>query len=363
MSTQIQQGKKFTLEEVVQFTDLIAEKLNVAIDKVNDVNHKTHVLSVNASIEAARAGAYGRPFGIVATNMSELSEVTSKITDNMRNDTKEIINVGNMIKTQSKEYRGNRLSDLALANIDLIDRNLYERTADVRWWATDGSVVGALSNKTQEAYDFASKRLGVILQAYTVYYDLVIADVDGNIVANGNAEKFPSKGTNVSDSRWFISAMNTKNSGQFGFESVHRSNLVSNNLTLIYSAAVRENGDTKGNIIGVLGVVFKWESLSQTVIDHTPISEDEKKNTRICIVDDSGMVLADSEGKMLRENLDFDQKTSLFSEKKNHIFIEYAGLNCCIAHALSPGFEGYSTGWHSVIIQKLGTAKKAKQVK
>jgi hypothetical protein len=122
---------------------------------------------------------------------------------------------------------------------------------------------------------------------------------------------------------------------------------------------VRENGDSKGNIIGVLGVIFKWESLSQTVIDHTPISEDEKKNTRICIVDDSGLILADSEGKMLRESLDFDQKTSLFSEKQNYLFTEYAGMNCCFAHALSPGFEGYSTGWHSIIIQKLGTAKKA----
>ncbi len=362
-TVQLQQGKKFTLEEVVEFTDLIAEKLNGAIDKVDDVNHKTHVLSVNASIEAARAGTFGRPFGIVATNMSELSEETSKITDNMRKDTKEIINVGNMIKTQSKEYRGNRLSDLALVNIDLIDRNLYERTADVRWWATDGSIVDALTKKTQDAYDFASKRLGTILQAYTVYYDLVLADVNGNIVANGNSDKFSSIGQNVSNSRWFISAMNTKNSGQYGFESVHRSELVSNNLCLIYSVAVRENAEPKGQIVGVLGVIFKWESLAQTVIQHTPISEDERKNTRICIVDDSGLILADSEGKMLRETINFDQKTSLMSEKKNHIFVEYGGLNCCIAHALSPGFEGYSTGWHSIILQKLGTAKKAKLVK
>jgi hypothetical protein len=362
-TTQIQQGKKFTLEEVVEFTDLIAEKLNSAIDKVDDVNHKTHVLSVNASIEAARAGTYGRPFGIVATNMSELSEETSKITDNMRKDTKEIINVGNMIKTQSKEFRGNRLSDLALVNVDLIDRNLYERTADIRWWATDPNVIESLTKKSQDSSNSASKRLGVILQAYTVYYDLVIADVNGNIISNGNPEKFPSRGVNVSDSRWFVSAMNTKNSGQFGFESVHRSSLVSNNLCLIYSAAVRQNGDPKGEIIGVLGGIFKWESLAQTVIEHTPISEDEKKNTRICIVDDSGLILADSDGKTLRESLDFDQKTSLLSERKNHIFVEYTGLNCCIAHALSPGFEGYSTGWHSIIIQRLGTAKKARLVK
>jgi hypothetical protein len=342
----------------VEFTDLIAEKLDTAIDKVDNINHKTHVLSVNASIEAARAGTYGRPFGIVATNMSELSEETSKITEKMRNDTKEILQVGTLIKTQSKDFRGKRLTDLALVNIDLIDRNLYERTADVRWWATDGSVVGALTNKTRESYEFVTKRLGVILQAYTVYYDLVLADVNGNIIANGNPQKFSSVNANVADSSWFTSAMRTKNGGEFGFQTVHHSPLVSNNLALIYSCAVRENGDTKGNIIGTLGVIFKWESLSQTVIQHTPIDEEEKKNTRICIVDDDGVILADSDNKILKDKFVFDKKTSLFSEKKNYMFTEYGGMDTCIAHALSPGFEGYSTGWHSLIIQKLAVSKK-----
>lgn len=358
--SELQQGKKFTLEEVVEFTDLIAEKLDNAIDKVDNINHKTHVLSVNASIEAARAGTYGRPFGIVATNMSELSEETTKITEKMRNDTKEILQVGSLIKAQSKDFRGNRLSDLALVNVDLIDRNLYERTADVRWWATDGSVVDALAKKTPESYDAVAKRLAVILQAYTVYYDLVLADTDGKIVANGNPQ-YSSANTPVADSRWFSSAVKTKSGSEFGFESVHRSGLVDNNLALIYSCAVRENGDTKGKVIGVLGVIFKWESLSQTIIRHTPIDDDEKKNTRICVTDDDGVVLADSDNKMLKDKIQFDKKTSLYSEKKNYLFTDYGGLECCIAHALSPGFEGYSTGWHSIIIQNLGNiSKKAK---
>lgn len=357
-AAELKQEKKFTLEEVVEFTDLIAEKLNTAIDKVDNINHKTHVLSVNASIEAARAGTYGRPFGIVASNMSELSEETSKITDKMRNDTKEILNVGALIKTQAKDFRGNRLSDLALVNIDLIDRNLYERTADVRWWATDGNVVDALTKKTHDAFDFASKRLGVILQAYTVYNDLVLVDTDGRVVANGNTQSFSSVNTDVSEMPWFTSAMRTKSGSEFGFETVHHSSLVNNDLALIYSCAVRENGDARGKIIGVLGVVFKWETLSQTIIAHTPIHGEEKMHTRICITDDDGVILADSENKMLRDKFSFDQKTSLFSEKKNYLFSEYQGAECCIAHALSPGFEGYSTGWHSIIIQKVGNVKR-----
>lgn len=37
--------------------------------------------------------------------------------------------------------RGERMVDLALDAVELIDRNLYERTCDVRWWATDSAVV------------------------------------------------------------------------------------------------------------------------------------------------------------------------------------------------------------------------------
>jgi C4-dicarboxylate-specific signal transduction histidine kinase len=168
---------------------------------------------------------------------------------------------------------------------------------------------------------------------------LVLVDTSGNIVANGNTQEFSSVNTNVSDSQWFTSAMRTKSGSEFGFQTVHKSPLVNNNLALVYSCAVREGGDTKGKIIGVLGVIFKWESLSQTIIQHTPIGEEEKVNTRVCIVDDDGLILADS-------------------EKKNYLFSEYEGAECCIAHALSPGFEGYYTGWHSLIIQKLGNISK-----
>ncbi len=68
-------------------------------------------------------------------------------------------------------------------NIDLIDRCLYERTCDVRWWATDSAVVDALAHATPHSYEYATRRLGVILKAYTVYLDLVLADHTGIIMA------------------------------------------------------------------------------------------------------------------------------------------------------------------------------------
>src|SRR6266571_2758733 len=45
------------------------------------------------------------------------------------------------IQQITERSRGERMVDLALNAIELIDRNLYERTCDVRWWATDSAVV------------------------------------------------------------------------------------------------------------------------------------------------------------------------------------------------------------------------------
>ena len=63
----------------------------------------------------------------------------------------------------SQRSRGERMMDLSLNAIELIDRNLYERTCDVRWWATDSAVVDCAASPAPAAVTYASERLGVIL--------------------------------------------------------------------------------------------------------------------------------------------------------------------------------------------------------
>ena len=44
---------------------------------------------------------------------------------------------------------GDRL--IEIAGVEIIDRNLYERSCDVRWWATDSAVVDALEQPSEAA--------------------------------------------------------------------------------------------------------------------------------------------------------------------------------------------------------------------
>ncbi|MGI0047230.1 MAG: methyl-accepting chemotaxis protein, partial [Nitrosotalea sp.] len=329
-------GGSFTLERVADLSGILASKVESAINEIERLNGQTHMIAINARIEASRAGMAGKAFSVVAEQMNDLSGKIGVVSKKMRNESRGSIDeLGNLIKTQATHVRGTRLSDLALTNIDLIDRNLYERSCDVRWWATDDSVINALSKKTKEAYDLVSKRLGIILNSYTVYFDLVLCDMDGNIVANGRPDVYKSVGMNAKNTKWFISAMKTSNGKEFGFQTVNKCPLVNNDLSLIFSCTIREHGDQNGAILGILGVVFRWQDLAQKIVKGVSISDEEKDGTRICVVDENGLLLADSKDLMLEETIEFLGKNDLFSQKKGYTVSEYKNEKCCIAHALS----------------------------
>ena len=70
-------------------------------------------------------------------------------------------------------------------------------------------------------------------------------------------------------------------------------------------------------------------------------------------MDAEGLVLADSHGKITQEVLQLPRQCELFGMKKGYILDKFKGEPMLIAHAQSPGFETYATGWHSLILQKL----------
>jgi hypothetical protein len=330
----------------------LSQSLNTAIGEIRDINTNTKLLSLNARIEAARAGVAGAAFGVVAQEMQGLSGKTAQAAESLANQTKRVID--ELVHVLGTKVRGTRLSDIALTNIDLIDRCLYERTCDVRWWATDQSVVDALTEPTPESRRHASQRLGVILNAYTVYYDLVLCDLSGRVIANGRPQEYKSVGMEQAGENWFRDAATSRSGDEFGFQTAHRSRLVDGKMSLVYSCGVRHEGNANGKLLGVLGIVFNWEALAQTIMANAPVAEEEREVTRCVITDGDGTLLADSWGKQLQESLGLPELSQILAERKNFVTGDYRGQKCCIAHALAPGFETYSTGWHSLVIQPIG---------
>ncbi len=347
-------------ERIHELASTLSSRLDAALREIQAINMQTKLLSFNAQIEAARAGIVGASFNVVASEMIRLSTTTTAVSDRLRREMLDPIHsleeISALLAESVMQVRGTRLSELAAVNIDLVDRNLYERSCDVRWWATDISIVRAATTRDEADCTFAAERMRVILGAYTVYADIVLCDLEGRVLANGHPDKHRFT-KNQAHTEWFRSALRTASGEEFGFQGAHRMEEVPGHHVLVYSCTVREGGEQHAQVIGILGVLFKWDALGQTVVNNTPIAKDEKTLTRCLVVDDSGSVLADTQGRIRQETLSFGELHAFMKEgAKAFRVISFGGKRHLAAYAKSQGFETYATGWHSVILQELAGA-------
>lgn len=180
---------EITQNRISQLASDIAERLRESIKDIQSVNDDIHVLSINAKILAAKAGVGGRGFAVVADAVRAMVSRTQRITDALRvsidSTVRELMEINDFLGTK---VRAERLSQVAENMIDIVDRNLYERSCDVRWWSTEASLVAALENPGPETLARCGERLGIILDSYTVYLDIVVCDLSGNVVASRASE-------------------------------------------------------------------------------------------------------------------------------------------------------------------------------
>jgi hypothetical protein len=109
-------------------------------------------------------------------------------------------------------------------------------------------------------------------------------------------------------------------------------------------------------VLGVLVILFNWDALALTIVRRTPLTADEWTRTRVCIVDNSGHVLADSQADG-SARMDVNGWKPLLAQPRSSAVLRVDGKPTCVAHAASPGYETYRTGWHSLILQGVAEAE------
>lgn len=327
-----------------------------AIERINDINRTIHILSMNARVEAARAGEAGRGFTVVAQELTRLSAQTETTAHEVQAAARRTsAELGELAAGLREEVRDNRLCDLALHAMDLVDRNLYERSCDVRWWATDSSLVDCAAEPSPARVDHACRRLGQILDSYTVYADLLLAGPDGRILANGRRMRWPGTvGSRVGDRAWFQGARQQRTGAEYVQEPLHAEPLVGGDRALVFGCAVRAGGAVDGAVLGVLGIVFRWDALGPKLMQDLPLSEAERRRTRAMIVDDQGEVLADADPARIGQRLPPDWLAGLRRGPRGATPVRVGGREARACHASSPGFETYRSGWHGLLLAEAG---------
>jgi hypothetical protein len=310
---------------------------------------QTNLLALNATIEAARAGEAGRGFAVVAQEVKNLATQAANNSKEMRTSfLKKIHEQTSVITQQFRLNDYNRLSEMAQTLIQLIVRNLYERTADCRWWATDEAFYRALEEATEAHLKHAQERLSIINRFYSVYSDLVLVDRNGRIVASSQPQRFQSvTGADVSGSRWFRDAIETLSGDQYVVDDIYYCPLHHRQLVSVYAASVRSGGKMNGDLLGVLGVYFDWPEQSRSIVRDEPnLSPEEWEIARVILLDGGMRVIASSDDKQLLELFPLKAEG-----RSKGYYIENGTL---IAFARTLGYQEYDgLGWYGVITKKL----------
>ncbi|MDE1183019.1 methyl-accepting chemotaxis protein [Paraburkholderia sp.] len=336
--------------EIVELTHHVKKLATGKISDINDINREATFLALNALIEAARAGHAGRGFAVVANQVKHVSarigEITTGLNRELAGSLARLTDLGDSMIERLRASEGQRGADLALNMIDVIDRNLYERSCDVRWWATDSAVVECLADATPHTAAFASSRLSVILDSYTVYRDLWIVDASGRVVANGRPEQYAVRGQDVSHASWFRDAMKTPTGAEFVAGDIEALPALRHAQVATYATAIRQNGAADGKPLGALIIFFDWAPQASAVVKGVRLSADEWKRTRCLIVNARHRVIAASDDKGV-----LDEPFHLVTHGKPAGFYHLPDGRT-VSFAATPGYESYKgLGWFGVVVQ------------
>ncbi|WP_457424916.1 chemotaxis protein CheW [Roseateles sp. P5_E7] len=240
-----------------------------------------------------------------------------------------------------------RMDGKARVAIDILVRNLFERTADVGFLAVDGPLCAHAALDVQDPDHAASRaelqaRFAAYTAKYSVYDDVIVLSPRGEVLARRNE----SGSQAACHEPWVAEALA---SGAAYFERHGTTALLGGRPGLIYARALRTPGG--GNdVIGLLCLSFRLEDEMAAVFRQLLSGADE--HAVICLLDAQQRVLQSSDAWQVPPG-------AQLQPKGERVF--FAGRDYLCASAGASGYEGYigPPGWQACVLTPLEWAFEA----
>ncbi|MGE4383967.1 MAG: chemotaxis protein CheW [Arcobacter sp.] len=237
---------------------------------------------------------------------------------------------------------------LSSLTIDIMDRNLYERANDCRWWALNSYFREALD----DSFDLKNKKdeitsiLKYINDLYTVYTNLIIFDKDGRIIAVSNEKEDYLVGKILTQD-WVEKTLMLRDTSKYTVSKFEKTNLYNNESTYIYSSAIRSLKDEKV-ITGGIAVVFDSTPQFYAMLDETlPKNTDGEKIPGIftLFTDKNKQIISSTNDRFEVDsylNID-DSFFNLKNSQNISKIIEFEGSYYAVGVKCSSGYREYKS--------------------
>jgi hypothetical protein len=215
--------------------------------------------------------------------------------------------------------------------IDLMDRNLYERANDARWWALIPTFINELSNKENMNVDNIKSELKYINELYTVYTNIFIYDKSGTIIAASNDDSIV--GTKISK-EYVSQTLNNKDTQKYFVSQFDKSPLYGDKATYIYSAAI----NNEKSVIGGIGTVFDSEPEFKAILSDSAL---QNQNGFLLFCDRNKNIISSTNENLLpTDKIELNNKY-FSTDKVLQEFIKYNEKNYLLTVAPSKGYREY----------------------
>jgi hypothetical protein len=312
--------QKPPLKDPISEKCTLDENIKAIIHKADDVIEDLSDVIINGELIASKERVY----------------VLTPVLDNLRNISSSILStikdtVDNLENTIMEGLIFDVKASASLA-IDIMDRNLYERANDCRWWALTPIFEEELSLELPN-----TKRLTEVLayinSLYTVYTNLFIYDKSSTIIASSNDPLIIGKKVS---GEYITKALSNSNTQYYFVSPFENTPFYDDKATYIYNATIRSNGKT----IGGIGIVFDaYPQFHAMLSDSFPTS----KAGFSSFIDRKGTILSTTHPMHnLMEHLELDDSILRFSSQHpEHRFIVLDGKKYLVGIALSQGYREY----------------------
>ena len=254
--------------------------------------------------------------------------------------------IGNLHQTVVAELLQSCLSRAAFA-IDVMDRNLYERANDCRWWALNATFRRVLAAGNVGAQDAAgcAETLSYINGLYTVYDNLILFDAQGMVIASSRPDASALPGSRLHE-EWAGRCLALGSAQGYVVSNFAGSALYGGRATYIYAAAVRHPDDSR--VIGGIGVVFDGEPQFRAMLgDALPLDSAGQPvaGAFALFVQRDGQIVATSDRRFgIGQHFPLTaMQLALAQGEQSSSLLAFEGEYYALGSAMSAGYREYKT--------------------